>query len=114
MIHQPSPNGANGRSAAGRFRPGNPGGPGNPYAKSVAEFRSILYEVLTPERMRAVAETLVRQAELGEQWAVKELLDRTIGKLREAEPETSPENVEPPKVVLLDWRTRPAASDPGG
>lgn len=76
----PSPNGTNGRDASGRFAPGNAGGPGNPHGGKAARFRSILLDAVSDEDMRAVARTLVERAKAGEQWAVRELLDRAIGK----------------------------------
>lgn len=80
----PSPNGCNGdnggRDTRGRFAAGNAGGPGNPYAKKVAEFRRALVDAVTPEDLEAVAKALVRKAKAGEIPAIRELLDRLLGK----------------------------------
>lgn len=45
-------------------------------------FNSALKRILTqsPERIERIAEKLIADAEGGEQWAVKELLDRVDGK----------------------------------
>ena len=80
---KPKPNGENGRSEKGRFLPGNPGGPGNPYAKKVAEFRSRVLAVISVEDCDAVLRTLTALAIAGESWAVKEFLDRVMGKAKE-------------------------------
>src|SRR5207244_3224662 len=79
MNDLPTPNGDNGRSAGGRFAKGNPGGPGNPHAKHVAELRSALFEAVTPEHVKAVVASLLRQAERGDVPAIRELLQRLLG-----------------------------------
>ena len=80
----PSPNG---RTARGRFAPGNPGGPGNPYAKRVADLRAALLESVTEADIRAVARALVKRAKAGEVPAIRELLDRLVGKAGDTPPE---------------------------
>lgn len=78
---EPSTNGANGeaRDAQGRYMAGNPGGPGNPYARRVARLRSLLLETVTEEDLRQIIEALVRQAKAGDMAAVRELLTRCLG-----------------------------------
>lgn len=51
-------------------------------AKSKRLFTNALKRALTqgPERVEKVVETLIKAAEDGEQWAVKELIDRVDGK----------------------------------
>lgn len=78
----PSPNG---RDAKGRFASGNPGGPGNPYAKRVGELRSALIEAVTPKDIAAIARRLVAEAKAGNVPAIREVLDRTIGRPLEAD-----------------------------
>jgi hypothetical protein len=39
----------NGREANGRFAAGNPGGPGNPYARKVAELRKEMVNFVSVE-----------------------------------------------------------------
>ena len=80
----PSPNG---RTARGRFAKGNPGGPGNPYAKRVADLRAALLESVTEADIRAVARALVKRAKAGEVAAIRELLDRLVGKAGDTPPE---------------------------
>lgn len=78
----PSPNGRDGR---GRFAAGNPGGPGNPYAKRVGELRAALVEAVSAEDMRAIVGKLVEEAKAGDVRAIRELLDRTLGRPVEAD-----------------------------
>src|SRR5262245_53227366 len=81
MSAKPSTNGANGtRDSRGRFLPGHPGGPGNPFVKRVCELRSLLLGAVTDADMKAVVKRLIAEARKGEPWAVKELLDRLLGK----------------------------------
>ncbi len=76
MSRTPSPNG---RDARGRFGRGNTGGPGNPYAASVARLRTALIEAVTPEDVAAIARALVAQAKAGDVAAVRELMNRLMG-----------------------------------
>ena len=88
-IETPSPNGANGdgRDACGRFVKGNRGGPGNPHAKAAGAWRSALTRVVLPSDVEAVLAVLVKRAKAGEPWAVRELLDRCLGKVRQSDVE---------------------------
>ena len=76
-------NGADVRDGAGRFVAGNPGGPGNPNAKATAAWRSTLADAVTADDLGAVLAVLVDQAKAGEPWAVRELLNRCLGKVSE-------------------------------
>ena len=81
MNATPSPNGPNGRDAAtGRFAKGWKGGPGNPHAQQVAQLRSALLEAVTPDDVKAVAAKLVEMALGGDLAAIREVLDRTVGR----------------------------------
>src|SRR5688500_2303991 len=58
---QPSTNGngdparsSDGHDILGRFTPGNPGGPGNPFARLVAELRKVAVEAVPREKLRAI------------------------------------------------------------
>jgi len=81
MSFSPSPNGGNGaRDARGRFAVGNPGGPGNPYAKQVGRIRSLILEAVTEDDLRAIVAGLVERAKAGDMAAARELLDRLVGR----------------------------------
>jgi len=103
----PSTNGDNGhgRDRRGRFVAGNPGGPGNPHARTVAACRRAFLEAVTPADIRKVARTLVRMAIAGDLGAIKELLDRTVGK----PPRYSEELAPPP--LKLDLSVWPRSTD---
>src|SRR6266851_1914205 len=71
---------ANGRDARGRFVPGNPGGPGNPYARRVAELRQVMLECVTTKEMEIIVGELMVQAKCGNLAAIKLLFQYIIGK----------------------------------
>ena len=75
----------NGRDTTGRFLPGNPGGPGNPHAKRVAALRAAMLEAVSDEDMRTIVGKLVALARSGNVPAAKEVLDRCLGKVQEAD-----------------------------
>ena len=56
----------NDRDAAGRFVPGNSGGPGRPPRATETEYLETLTEVVTPERWRAICQRAVADAEQGD------------------------------------------------
>jgi hypothetical protein len=85
-----------GRDARGRFAPGNPGGPGNPFARQTAQLRKVLLEVVTPEEMRQVAFTLLLRAKTGNLPAIKLLLQYVIGK--------PAEGVDPDRLEVEEWK----------
>lgn len=70
----------NGRGTNGRFTPGNPGGPGNPHAGSVSKLRAAILRAVDEGDIEAIIKKLVQQARSGDLPAVKELLDRCVGK----------------------------------
>ena len=97
----------NGRTASGRFAKGNAGGPGNPHAKRVAEFREAIMDAVSIADLKAVAKALVRRAREGDIAAARELFDRVLGKSPPVEievpappPELSPEFQERVRAIL--------------
>ena len=76
----PSPNGSNGRTAGGQFAVGNAGGPGNPHGRRVETLRSALLDAVTDDDLQAIVSKLVEMAKGGDLRAMKEVLDRTLGK----------------------------------
>jgi hypothetical protein len=85
------------RDERGRFLKGAPGGPGNPQARAISEWRSVLASAVTKQDLRAVIDKLVVQAKAGRQWAVVELLNRCLGR-----PETA--SVELPAGTSITFR----------
>lgn len=76
----PTPNGGNGRTAGGRFAPGNPGGPGNPYAQRVAQLRGLMLDAVTEDDLRVIVAAVVDKAKAGDLAAAGFVLDRVLGK----------------------------------
>ena len=88
MIVTPSPMDGNGDGrdrASGRFAKGWRGGKGNPHARQVARLRSTLLRAVTPTALKAAVNALLREAQSGNVAAIRELLDRTLGKPVEAD-----------------------------
>jgi hypothetical protein len=63
-----------------RFAKGNPGGPGDQAGPMANKFRCLLLFCVQEEDFKEVMRRLVAAAKAGESWAIKELLDRIIGK----------------------------------
>jgi len=82
---QPTETGSNGRDRKGRFASGNKYAKGNPYAKRVAQLRSALLAAITPADVKAIVKKLIEQAKSGDMVAIKEVLDRAVGKPVEAD-----------------------------
>jgi hypothetical protein len=68
------------RGSNGRFLPGHCGGPGNPHAQKVHRLRSALLNTVTSTDIEEIVRKLISLAKGGDVAAIKELLDRTIGK----------------------------------
>jgi hypothetical protein len=54
-----------GRNAKGQFAPGNPGGPGNPYARKVAELRKAMAEFVSVDDLKHIVFAIKMKAETG-------------------------------------------------
>jgi hypothetical protein len=67
------------RGVNGRFLVGHKGGPGNPYARRVAEFKNALYSAVSSDDITAIALKLVSNAREGDIPAAKLLLSYAIG-----------------------------------
>ena len=94
----PSPNGANGRDATGRFVKGWKGGPGNPHARQVAAIRSVLMSAVSDDDLVQMVRALVKKAKGGDVLAAREVLDRMLGKAKvavaiEPEPQRTPDEI---------------------
>ena len=79
MPSPPSPNGSIGRAAGGRFAKGNPGGPGNPFARRVAALRQAVVDALGEDGIAEVVRGLLTAAKAGDAAAAKLLLSYAVG-----------------------------------
>src|SRR5271166_6331543 len=84
------------RSAGGQFLPGNPGGPGNPFARNVASLRAAFLRRLTPEHIEEIAGILHEKARSGDLAAIRLLLAYSIGK-------PAP-TVNPDRLDIQEWQ----------
>jgi hypothetical protein len=97
---------ANGRDEKGRFAPGNPGGPGNPYTRQTALLRQAVLDELNEVEIRIIVQRLKARAVGGDVQAIKLVLAYAVGK---------PENVvNPDEVDRLEWELRQRLSVPAG
>lgn len=80
MAKRPSPNGANGRDSNGQFTKGNPGGPGNPHGRKVAELRAAFLDAVSARDIKEIVRKMKQQSKKGDMTAARELLDRVLGK----------------------------------
>ncbi len=69
-----------GRDARGRFAKGNPGGPGNPFARQTARLRQALVAMVTEDDILDIAAMLIVKAKGGDLVAAKLLLSYVVGK----------------------------------
>lgn len=65
---------------AGKFKKGNPGGPGNPNFVRAAQYRKGLEQAITAKDFKQVVKKLVQLAKDGDIQAIKVLFDRCLGK----------------------------------
>ncbi len=99
----PSPNGRDGR---GRFAPGNPGGPGNPAGGQAERLRHALVNAVTENDMADIAASLVSRAKAGEVQAVRELLNRVLGRPTDADTLARLERLEASVVAIKTENTQ--------
>src|SRR5687767_14102980 len=64
----------------GHFRKGNPGSPGNPNIRKMAEYIGAIREAVTGDDLKQVMSMLLKKAKEGDMIAAKTLLDRVAGK----------------------------------
>jgi hypothetical protein len=105
--HEALPDEANdGRDAQGRFARGNPGGPGNPFARQVAQLRRALCNSVTDEDVQEVSRQLLAQAKQGDVASARLLFGYTIGRPAAA--------VDPDRLDFDEWdihRRTPTRTD---
>ncbi len=75
-----STNGTSGRKSNGQFAKGNPGGPGNPYARRVARLRAALLDAVGENGLADIVQGMITAAKGGDVAAAKLLLSYLLGK----------------------------------
>jgi len=85
-----------GRDARGRFQPGNPGGPGNPFSRRVAALRQALLNAVTPEDLQGIVAAMLERAKQGDVAAARLVLAYAVGKPTPA--------VDPDSLDLQEWQ----------
>lgn len=79
QVNRPSPAAPSGRTAFGRFAPGNTCGRGNPHARRAAELRSTIFRAITDEDIAGIVRGLIDQAKAGDVTAAKLVLGYAVG-----------------------------------
>jgi len=98
MSTQETTSTAQGRERDGRFAKGNPGGPGNPFARAVASLRTRLLQHVTEGDVDAVADQLIRQARGGDLAAIRLFLLYVLGRPAAA---VDPDGLDAQELALL-------------
>src|SRR5258708_3197283 len=88
----------------GRFTRGNPGGPGNPFARQVAELGKVMLQAVTPEKMLVIAGAMIERAQKGDVAAAKLLMQYTLGK--------PAATVEPDRLEIEEYKLRAESAVP--
>jgi hypothetical protein len=73
-----------GRDAGGRFTKGNPGGPGNPFARRTAALRKAMVEAVSEEDICEIVQVMKKKAKEGDVAAAKLVLSYVVGRPAEA------------------------------
>jgi hypothetical protein len=94
--HNPDTPAATGRDSHGRFAPGNPGGPGNPFYRRQAEFRRAALAAFTPEDVASLLRVMLALGRNGDTAAARVFLDYAVGKPAKA--------AEPDQADLHEWQ----------
>jgi hypothetical protein len=89
------PSRTSGRAANGRFGKGNPGGPGNPFARQVAAFRQEFMAATTTQDIAAIARAMIDKAKEGDCAAARIVLQYTLGK--------PAATVDPDRLDEMEW-----------
>lgn len=84
-VNEPITPAGDGRTAKGRFAPGNKAGKGNPHNKKTQRIRAALLKAATLDDVKAICAKLVEGAKGGDLKFIQEWLDRCIGKPSQTE-----------------------------
>ena len=83
--HNPTTHGSSGRNIEGKFVTGNQCSVGNASSgdSRAKELKKALYDAVTKEDIKAIAEALATKAKKGDTAAAKELFDRLWGRAKQ-------------------------------
>lgn len=87
------------RDQQGRFIKGSAGGPGNPNVKRLAEYRAAVNAAVKPKQLQSILAVLVGKALKGDLIAIKEVLDRTVGRATKLDPSRQALALELPQIA---------------
>ncbi len=87
-----------GRDGKGRFTKGNPGGPGNPFARQVARLRQVFLDRVDPDKLQALVDKLLEMALAGDLAALKLVLAYTLGR---PAPAVDPDGLDAQEIELF-------------
>jgi hypothetical protein len=90
------PDAAPQRDEKGRFIQGNRGGPGNPFARQVAQLRAALIQRVTEADIQYIADSLLASAKLGHLPSIRLLFLYVLGKPAAV--------VDPDTLDIEEWR----------
>ena len=81
--------------STGRFAMGNPGGPGNPYARKAAEFKKRFQACVKQEDIDLAYEKIAEGMRAGDKFFTKLFMEYVVGKTKK--------EVEPDRVDAHEW-----------
>jgi hypothetical protein len=108
----PNPSPANttpGRDTNGRFAKGNPGGPGNPFARRTAASRKAFCEAVSHEDLVDIARALKDRARAGDVAAARLVLAYVVGKPTDV---VEPDTLDVQEIQLYEEEVRRYSSLP--
>src|SRR5947209_4844825 len=94
----PVPEPKSNQDTRGRFVRGNAGGPGNPFARRVAELRKQLLEAVDASALGRLVDALIEKAKNGDVAAARLVFHYALGKPTEA---VDPDRVDADELRLL-------------
>ncbi|MFO0864961.1 MAG: hypothetical protein U0744_09970 [Gemmataceae bacterium] len=95
------------KSHAGRFKNGNRGGPGNPFARRVAKLRQAMLEECAEEDLRELTRAMLNKAKQGDVAAARLICQYSLGKPAKT---ADPDRVDEDELSVLKGMACPPAT----
>jgi hypothetical protein len=86
-----------GRDKNGRFAKGNPGGPGNPFSRQLAQMRQVVLQCVSEADLRDIVAQVVQKAKQGDLAAARLVLSYAVGK---PQPAPEPDRLDVEEIDL--------------